>query len=77
MLLGFFLFVLVIVIYFLIIAIDHPPKVTDFSGLKTKRIRMVSIPIFWETIGYGKVKVVYGKLISKENPLSVVWHLDG
>ncbi len=39
LLLGFFLFVLVIVIYLLIIAVDHPPKVTDFSGMQTKRIR--------------------------------------
>jgi hypothetical protein len=39
LLLGFFLVFLALVFYLLILAIDHPPEVEDFSGMQTKRIQ--------------------------------------
>ena len=36
--LGFFLVLLILVVYFVIIAIDHPPQVKDLSYLKTQRL---------------------------------------
>jgi isopenicillin-N N-acyltransferase like protein len=38
-LLGFTGVILVLIIYFLIIAVDHPPKEKDYSSLRTRRIR--------------------------------------
>jgi isopenicillin-N N-acyltransferase like protein len=37
-LLGIILLVVALIIYFLIIAVEHPPKVDDFSSLRTRRI---------------------------------------
>ncbi len=36
--LGFFLVLLILVVYFVIIAIDHPPRVEDLSSLNTQRL---------------------------------------
>jgi isopenicillin-N N-acyltransferase like protein len=36
--LGFFLVLLILAVYFVIIAIDHPPKVEDLSSLNTQRL---------------------------------------
>jgi hypothetical protein len=48
-LLGFLLVILVLVVYFIIIAIDHPPRVTDMTSLQTRRIR------------YGNNTYLFGK----------------
>lgn len=47
--LGFLLVILAVIIYFIILAVDHPPKEDDFSGLAQKRIR------------YGKNTYILGK----------------
>jgi len=36
--LGFFLVILILVVYFIIIAIDRPPRVDDLSSLETQRL---------------------------------------
>jgi hypothetical protein len=36
--LGFFLVLIILVVYFVIIAIDHPPKVEDLTSLKGERL---------------------------------------